>query len=338
MQPRTPLFALCVAAGLAIAAPAAADPVADFYRGKTISIYVAAEGGSYTIHTQTIAAHLGRFMPGGPTVIAQYMPGAGGAKAANYLYNAAAKDGTAIGLLLKYVAVEQAIGRPAVKYDVRKFNWLMSVAPINSVLAIWHKSPATTIEGAKSVELVVGSTGKSSETYITPTLMNRFLGTKFRVVTGYKSPSVVHVTMEQGETHGVAASFESLVANRPQWLKTKEAALLAQSGLYRDVDMPDVPTLVELSRNAEQRAVFEFVGAGSTIGRVFAAPPGVPQPRVAALRKAFDDMVKDKTFLAEANTRKMGIAPRNGAEIEALMMKTINASADIIAKTKEALR
>jgi len=330
--------AVLAAAGIVLAGSAAADEVADFYSGKTVSIDVAAEGGSYAVHSQIVAQYLGRFIPGKPSVIAQYMPGAGGARAANYVYNAAPKDGTVIGLLLKYIALEQATGRAGVKYDVRKFNYLISTAPINSVVAIWHKSPATTVEGAKKAQLIMGSTGKSSETYITPTLMNTFLGTKFRVVTGYKSPTAVHLAMEQGEAHGVAAAWESITADRPQWVASKEALFLAQSGLYRDTELPQVPRLIDLTNDPAARAIFEFVGANSTIGRLYVAPPGVPAARVAALQQAFEAMTKDATFLADAKKHHIAIEPRSGADVKALMMKMIDAPADVIAKTKAAIK
>ena len=329
---------LAAVVGVALAGAAKADAVADFYSGRTISIYVAAEGGSYTVHTQLVAQYLGHFIPGRPAVVAQYMPGAGGARAANYVYNAAPKDGTAIGLLLKYIALEQAIGRAGVKYDVHKFNYLISTAPINSVLAVWYKAPATTIEGAKKVSLIMGSTGKSSETYITPTLMNSFLGTKFRVVTGYKSPTAVHLAMEQGEAHGVASSWESVIASRPQWIASKHAVFMVQSGLYRDADLPTVPRLIDLATTPESKAIFEFVGANSTIGRVYVAPPGVPADRVAALQKGFEAMTRDPQFLADAKKHKIGIEPRSAADVKALILKAIDAPADVIAKTKEAMK
>jgi tripartite-type tricarboxylate transporter receptor subunit TctC len=332
------LVAAVAILGIAPVPCAAADDVAHFFGGRTVSIYVAAEGASYTVHAQLVAQYLGRFIPGNPNVIAQYMPGAGGARAANYIYNAAPKDGTAIALLLKYIALEQAIGRSGVKYDVRKFNYLMSTAPINSVVAIWHKAPATTVEGAKRVALIMGSTGKSSETYITPTLMNAFLGTKFHVVTGYKSPTAVHLAMEQGEAHGVAASWESITSDRPQWIASKEAVFMAQSGLYRDADLPQVPRLIDLSNDPTAKAIFQFVSANSTIGRLYVAPPGVPAARVAALQKGFETMTHDPAFLADAKKHKIGIEPRSAAEVKKLIMGAIDAPPEVIAKTKAAIK
>jgi len=322
----------------ALSAPVLADAVSDYYKGKTITLYGAAGGGgSYGVYNRVIADHLGRHMPGNPSVVAQFMPGAGGAKCANFLYNAAAKDGSVIAMLLKYVAVQQAIGRKSVKYDVNKFNWLISMEPVHSVVAVWHTAPATTLEGLKQKEVVMGSTGKSSETYIAPTLMNAFIGTKIKVVTGYKGTGAIHLAMESGEIHGRAASFASLTGTRPHWLAEGKVKMVAHSGLYPDKDFPEVPPLKDVVP-AEARDVFEFVGSGSTLGRIMAAPPGVPAERVAALRGALEAMAKDPKFLADAKKRKMGVQPRSAVEVEALVKKTMTAPADVIARTKTVMK
>jgi tripartite-type tricarboxylate transporter receptor subunit TctC len=331
--------AVLSATAVLFATSAAADEVADFYAGKTVVLLSAAGGGgSYGVYGRLVADHIGRHIPGKPTVVAQFMPGAGGAKAANYVYNAAPRDGTVMAQLLKYVAVEQAIRRPSVKYDVRKFNWLISTAPINSVVAIWHTAPATTIEGVKKTQVVMGSTGKSSETYITPALMNAFLGTKFKIVTGYKGTGNIHIAMEQGELHGRAASWEGIVSTKQYWIDRKQIAVLAQSGLFKEPGLTDVPRLVDLAPDDETRAIFEFVGSGSTLGRVFVMPPGVPAPRVAGVQKAFDSLVKDPRFIAAAKKHKVDIAPRYADEIRALVLKTVSAPESVIARTKAAIK
>ncbi|MPY70125.1 MAG: hypothetical protein GEU92_08560 [Alphaproteobacteria bacterium] len=325
-----------LAAGLVAGAvaPASADAVADFYKNRTITLYGAAGGGgSYGVYNRVLAEHLGRHIPGNPTITAQFMPGAGGAKCANFVYNAAPKDGSVIGMLLKYVAVEQAIGRKSVKYDVRKFNWLISAEPVNSVVALWHDSPAKTLDELRRIQVTMGSTGKSSETYVTPTLMNAFMGTKFKVVLGYKGTGAIHIAMEQGEIHGRAASYSSISGTRPHWLSENKVIILGHSGLYPDKDIPGVAPLATLAP-PESKAVFEFVGSGSALGRIIVAPPGVPADRVAALRKGLEATLADPKFLADAKKRKMGVQPRSAAEVEALVMKTVNAPADVIARTK----
>lgn len=330
---RKAFTAIFGAAVLSLAASPGAGAAEDFYKGRTITLYGAAGGGgSYGVYNRAIAEHLGRHIPGNPSVVAQFMPGAGGAKCANFIYNAAPRDGSVIAMLLKYVAVEQAIGRKAVKYDVNRFNWLISMEPINSVVALWHTAPATTLEDLRKKEVILGSTGKSSETYIAPTLMNAYIGTKFKVVTGYKGTGAIHLAMESGEIHGRAASFSSLTGTRSHWLSEGKVVMLAHSGLYPDAEFSSVPPLSTIAP-AEARDVFEFVGSGSTLGRIIVAPPGVPAERVAILRAGLEALVKDAAFLADARKRKMGVQPRLAADVEALVKKTMNASPDVIAKT-----
>jgi tripartite-type tricarboxylate transporter receptor subunit TctC len=333
------ISALALVASFAVSVPAAsADEVRDYYTGRTLTLIGGAgAAGSYGFWGRLISDHLGKYIPGEPSIVFQAMPGAGGAKAANYLYNAAPKDGSVIGLLLKYVAMEQAIGRPNVRYDVRHFNWLISTGPINSVVAMWHTAPATTMEDLRNVETIMGSSGRSSETYITPVLMNAFLGTKFKVITGYPGTGEIHVAMENGEIHGRAAAWEGIRGGLPHWIAEKRVVLVAQSGLHKNFDLPDVPTLVDLATNEESRQIFEFIGSGSTLGRVFVAPPDVPKPRVAALRRAFEEVIKDSKFIAGVEARKLDFEPRLYAEVEDLVMRTINAPPEVIRKTREAI-
>lgn len=318
---------------------ASADEASDFYSGRTITLIGAGgEAGSYGVWGRVVVEFLGRHVPGKPNIIFQSMPGAGGAKAANYLYNAAAKDGTIIGNPLKYIAVEQAIGRPSVKYDVRKLNWLISAAAINSVVAIWHTAPARTLDALRQTEIVMGSSGKSSETYITPAMMNRYLGTKFKIVTGYKGTGDIHLAMERGELHGRAAAWESIKGTKKEWLEKKQVVMIAQSGLYKDPDLPDVPRLIDLAPNDEVRTIFEFVSTASTLGRVFFAPPDVPVARVEALRGGFTAMLNDPAFKVEARRLGMDIEPRTAKEVEAIIAKTMSAPAAVIESTKEAMK
>ncbi|MPY72460.1 MAG: hypothetical protein GEU92_20645, partial [Alphaproteobacteria bacterium] len=194
------VFAAAVAVSAMVGGPAFGDAVADFYRGKEVRIVSSGgAGGGHGSYALVVSRHLGRHIPGQPTVVPQYMPGAGGAKAFNYVYNAAPKDGTVVGFFLQFVALNQAIGREGIKYDARKFNWVGSVTPITAVMSIWKSAPATTIEELKKVEIPTGATGRSSDSFITPTLMNTFLGTKFKIVTGYKGMAPIHRAMETGE-------------------------------------------------------------------------------------------------------------------------------------------
>jgi tripartite-type tricarboxylate transporter receptor subunit TctC len=239
--------------------------------------------------------------------------------------------------LLKYVAVEQAIRRPSVKYDVRKFNWLISTAPINSVVAIWHTAPATTIEGVKKTQVVMGSTGKSSETYITPALMNAFLGTKFKIVTGYKSSSEIDDVLERGEVLARSNSYASLVSKRPQWLKEKKVNILVQVGARRDKALPGVPLLSELATNDLDRRTLRLISAPILMGRPYLAPPQTVAARVTDLRKAFEATMNDKAFRAEIQRLNLDLDPFGGDEVAKVVNETINAPDAIIAKAIAAM-
>lgn len=327
-----------LALGCQFAAFAHAEPVAEFYKDQTITLYVAAgAGGSYGPYAQLTSKHLPRFIPGHGSMVTQYMPGAGGAKAANYLYAVAPRDGTSIGLLLKYIVINKVLGRPGLRYDPSKFTWLVSAGPINSVVQIWHEAPARTLEAARKTELIMGSTGKSSETYITPKLLNELVGTRFKIVTGYKGMTGMALAMEQGELHGRASSWDGVKSDKPGWIRGNKIVLIAQSGLEKNSDLPDVPRLVDLADNEEERRIFRFFGSGSTLGRIFVGPPGIPRERVAALRKAFDDMLEDPAFLEDAKKSKIVVEPKSWQEIEKLVHETVNVPEDTLQKAKDVL-
>tara|TARA_R110002072_G_scaffold19049_16_gene70800 strand:- start:637 stop:1749 length:1113 start_codon:yes stop_codon:yes gene_type:complete len=335
---RAALSSSVLLAAMALLAPNSATAAEPFYKGKTIKLYVAAgAGGSYGPYAQLTAEHLPRHLPENPTVVVHYLPGAGGAKAANYLYNVAPKDGTAIGILLKYIVVNKVLNRKGLRYDPAKFNWLVSAGPINSVLHIWGQAPATSLEGARKTVLVVGSTGKSSETFITPTLMNALLGTRFKVVTGYKGMPSLATAMVRGEINGRASSWDGVKSSKPDWVRDKKIALIAQSGLEKNDDLQDVPRLVDLARNDADRQLFEFFGSGSTLGRIYVAPPGVPQDRVKILSDGLAALFRDPAFLKDAEKRKLVVSVKGSDAVKALVAKTLDTPTEIIERAKEIL-
>ena len=318
---------------------AGADAVSDFYKDNTITIVTATGAGSaYGLHGRLLADAIRTNIPGNPNVVMQFMPGGGGAKQANYLYNVAAKNGTVIGFPLKYVAVNQMLGRKGLKYDAAKFRYLGSLGPINSAVAILKdKAPAYSMEDVLKTEIIMGSTGKSSETYITPTLMNNMLGTKFKIVTGYRGMKGVDLAMERGEVHGRAGSWDSLKSGQSEWLDKNSVSIIALSGLARNWDLRNVPTLIELAKTDEQRAVLEFFGSGNAVGWLFMTPPSVPASRVAALRKAFDATMADQAYAAKVRARKLDLQPSTGAEVETIIRKTMSTSPALIKKVKAAM-
>lgn len=321
------------------ASAASADATSDFYRGKTVTIVTATGAGSaYGIHGRLLSDAIRQYIPGKPNVVMQFMPGGGGAKQANYLYNVAPKDGTWIGFPLKYIAISQMLGRKGLKYDAAKFRYLGSLGPINSAVAILKdKAPATTIEAVMKTEIIMGATGKSSETYITPTLMNNLLGTKFKIVTGYRGMKGITLAVERGEVHGRAGSWDSLKAGQPHWLDSNRVSIIAISGMSRNWDLRNVPTLIELAKTPEQKEILTFFGAGNAVGWLFITPPNVPANRVAALRAAFDKTMGNAGYRAKVKARKLDLQPKTGAEVRRLIDKTLSATPETMKKIMAAM-
>lgn len=321
------------------AVAARADDVADFYSGKTITLEIGVGmGSSYGTNALLFASVFKNKIPGHPNVIVQAMPGAGGAKMANYLYNAGPKDGTMIGFPLKYIAVNQALGLPGLKYDAAKFNYIGSLGPINSVVAMWAATtPVKTLADAYKKVAIMGSTGKSSETYITPTLMNNLLGTKFKLVLGYAGTAPIHVAMESGEVNGVAASWDSIKSDKPGWVRDKKVILIAQSGTKRNWDLQNLPTLLDLAKTPEQKKILGLFANGNAVGWLMMLPPGVPQDRVAALRKAFDATMKDPEYLKGVKKHRLDVDPMTGAEVAGLIHDTLSLPPALIAKARTAM-
>jgi tripartite-type tricarboxylate transporter receptor subunit TctC len=318
------------------AAPAAAQSVAEFYKGKTIAILMGTQpGGSYDLYGRVLGEHLARYIPGNPTVIMEHMPGASGVIAGNHIFGPGPQDGTKI-LLSHSIPLAEKLEPKGVRFESTKFQWLGTFDAIAHTLAIWHDQQVNTIEALKTKPLVLGSFGKAHLTYQWPAMMKHVLSTNYQVITGYRSGSDCNLAMERGEIHGWAASWENLIGTRPQWLSEKKVSVLVSFTLERKKQIPDVPTLLELAP-ADQKDVVEFLAAGTPFGRAMAVGPGVPADRVAALRKAFDDVMKDPAFLAEASKRQLDIDPRPASYPHALAAKLASASPDLLARVKKSI-
>jgi tripartite-type tricarboxylate transporter receptor subunit TctC len=311
-------FSLTLLYAAVCAGSVRADPVEDFYRGKVITLYVASEaGGGYGIYGQLAARHLGRHIPGHPEIIPSFMPGGGGLAAANYLYNAARQDGTALGVLFAQLQLAQFIHPTKVKYDATRFHWLGIFADITQGFVVAKRAKATDLEQLKQVSIVAGSTGAGSDTFLLPTLANRTLGLKLKIVTGYNGTQSLALAMERGEIDGFASPWGSFRGSFPQSLQ--QGIPLFQYGLAPDAGFPQVPLLTDLVTDPEQRAMVRFLSGPSTIGRSLTAPPSVPADRVAALRQAFDALVTDRDFLAEADKQHIELRPMSGSKAQALI-------------------
>lgn len=337
-RPSAGAMALALSA-LAIAGPALAQSPADFYRGATVRLIVAAGSGeSYDSAGRLVARHLGKFIPGNPKIVVENMPGASGRVGANYLYNVAPKDGLAIAGLLQTGAMGQAIGEGGVRYDVTKFNFLGSPITPTDVFAVRRSAGVSSMAQAREKEVTIGATGVTAQNYIFPALANQLLGTKFRIVTGYNGGNDINLAVERGEVQGRGAfPWGQLKATRPQWISTGEIVLLAQTGLNKDPELPDVPRLVDLAGTEEARRVFEFLSLTAEIGRPFAAPPGAPPERVATLRAAFDAMMKDAAFIADGHHAMEEMLPKSGAEVAELARRIVEFDPAIVERFKAIL-
>jgi tripartite-type tricarboxylate transporter receptor subunit TctC len=325
---------------VALAQPAAAPSVADFYRGKTITYNLAVpDGASWGLYARTFIEHLRKHVPGNPTIILQVMPGGGGVAAANHIFNVAARDGTVIGTPLSTTMVFAATDPKEVLYDPRKFSWIGSLAVVQDVISVWHTAPAKTIDEAKKVELIMGATGKGSNTFQDIALANNLLGTKFKPVRGYKGGAEINIAIERGEVHGRSTTWESWPGSHPHWLREKKLIHLAQLGPRKLAEIgDDVPLLRELVKEGEERAIVDFIGLSLAMGRSVYAPPGIPADRLAALRAALIATVQDPAYIADAKRFALDADTwQPGEVIEKLMGETFTLPPALIEKAKAAI-
>jgi tripartite-type tricarboxylate transporter receptor subunit TctC len=315
-------LAACLLAALPLC-PASADSVADFYKGKSVTMYIGySVGGGYDVYARLLANHIGKHIPGNPTIVPKNMTGAGSLVLANYLYNVAPKDGTAFGEIGRGIPFDPLFGLKRAKFDASKFTWIGSMNDEVSVCVSWHGSGVKTIEEAMQKELVVGGTGASADTDEFPKILNGVLGTNFKIVTGYPGGNEVGLAMERGEVKGRCGwSWSSVKSLHLDWVKNGTINILVQLALHKHPDLPNVPLVMDLAKNDEQRKMLKLVFVRQSMGRPFLAPPGLPQDRAEALRKAFDDTMKDKAFLAAAEKAGLEITPVSGKDLQDLVVE-----------------
>ena len=319
--------------------PAQADAIADFYKGKQISLIISTGvGGGLDQNARVVARHWTNHIPGNPVIIAKNMPGAGSLRATNFLYGQAPKDGTAVGTMIPSFVLNQRIGGKGVAYDATKFSWIGSSNASNSNLYVWHATGIKTLNETMTKEVVMGATGAGSYTVLYPAIMNNLLGTKFRVIMGYRSATQVNLAMERGEVQGRAGNnFNSLMARNADWVKDKKINILVQVGQKRDPDFKDVPLLTEFAKDQASREVLQLFSDEVELGRPFLTAPGVPADRVAALRASFDATMKDAKLLEEAKKGGLDIMPTSGAALQKLVDGIINTKDDVIDRAKAAM-
>jgi tripartite-type tricarboxylate transporter receptor subunit TctC len=326
------MTALMLLALLAMPAAAQAQPVADFYRGKTVNVYIGVGvGGEYDIQARLVARHLGKHIPGNPTVVPQNMTGAGGLRMINYLYNVAPKDGLSIGMIANAFPAMQAAGIPGVQFDAAKMQWLGTIAPVVETMTVWHTTGVKSIDDARTREVVAGASARGAITFIYPQMMNEFLGTKFKIVTGYPGGNQINLAMERGEVEARNNTWSSWKATKADWLKDNKIKVIAQAG-PRAPDL-DAPSVEDAARTPEERLLIELVVSGTQLGRPFATN-AAPPDRVAALRMAFADTMKDPEFLAEAKALGFEVDPVLGEKMQAIVERVLATPKEVAAKAK----
>jgi tripartite-type tricarboxylate transporter receptor subunit TctC len=330
---------ICAAAlltPLVYAGAARADAIADFYRGKTMQMIIATSpGGDYDTRGRLLARHLGRLLPGEPTIVTQNMPGGVGIAAANYMANSAPRDGTVLHMLMQNMPAHQAVGGQGVKFDTRKLIFVGNTTDTPNVINSWYTTGIKTIDDVRARELVVGAAGTATPAAYYPAALNAMAGTKFKIVTGYPGGNDVNLAMEKGEVGGRGSnSWASWKSSRPQWIAENKIHILVQIGLKRHPDLPNVPLLFDLATNDADRAVLRFISADTAISRSAVTTPDTPPERVAALRKAFMDTMADAQFLAEADKMQVDISPLSGADAQEVADKIVAAPPEVVARAK----
>ena len=331
------------AAGLALGAatftlPAAAQSVADFYKGNTIRLVIwASAGGEYDVHGRLVSRHIGRHIPGNPNVIASQMTGGGGLVAANHLYNVAPKDGTSLAMLVSSLPFLQAIGLNGVKFDAARLNWIGTLAPTQEGLVAWHTGPVKTFEDLRKTEFVLGASGAGSTSVITPTMINELLGTKIKIVPGYPGGTQINLAMERGESMGRWNTWSSWKTTRPEWIAEKKIVFLLTSALRKPKDLQGPPLLIDLAKNDDDKRIFELLATNAEMGRPIATTPDVPADRLKALRAAYSAMLEDPAFIAETKQLKIELDPILGDELKNMVERSLSTPQRVTDRVKRTM-
>lgn len=334
LRPTTVLLSLASLV-LAWTEPGRAQEIID----RPVTIYVAGTaGGGIDLYARLLGRHLGRHIPGKPSVTVQVMPGAGGIRAANYLAQQAPRDGTAITAFANGPILEPLIGARHPGYDMSQFTWVGAVTKDIGLCIAWGASPFKTIEDVKTQQMVVGGTGAGSETDTWPIVLNEVLGTKFKLVTGYVGSQETILAIERGETHGRCVfSHSALKTAKPDWLRDKKINVLVLTALAASLDFPGVPAVVDLVAKPEDRQLLELMVAPGAMARPFVAPPGLPASRAALIRRAFDATMQDPDFRAEAAKIQADVAPTTGEDVQKLVERIYATPRPVIERIKKLL-
>jgi tripartite-type tricarboxylate transporter receptor subunit TctC len=322
-----------------LAAAQSSDSVAEFFRGKTVKLVVSTgPGGAYGLYALLFAQHYGRHLPGTPVVVPEYRPGAGGMLAANYLYSAAPRDGSVLGIPLAPIVLAQYTAASSARYDAAKFVWIGQMANMNRLFVVWETSKIKRFEDLTTYDSIAGTTGKGSETFINPAIINHVFGTKIKIVGGYRSSAELLLALERGEITAMSATWSNFTGNHADWVKDGKVRFLAQIGLSKLPGFEDVPLISDLANNEADRQLIEFMSlVTNSVGYSVIAPPGVPEKIVAAMRRAFDETMKDPAFVADAERRRLDLDPAEYKVVEGAVKKAIDAPRELLERFLQAI-
>jgi tripartite-type tricarboxylate transporter receptor subunit TctC len=316
---------------------AQADPVTDFYKGRTMSMVISSgAGGGYDTLARAVARNIGRHIPGNPTLVARNMPGAGGIIATKHLYSQAARDGSVMGIVQNNAPLEPLFGTKAADYDPTKLNWIGTPSLETGLLIVWHTSKFKTIDDVRKHEMTAGASGVNSAPAFYSRLTNELLGTKIKVIAGYSGQNAAYLAIERGEIDTYGTTFwSSLTSTKQDWLRDNLVRILLQYGPVREPALKDVPYGPDLVKSEEDRQLFEAAYGPLSLGRPFLMPPEVPADRLAAVRKGFMAMIKDPEFRQEAE--KLGLLidnPRSGEQLQAEVERLYRTPASVVARLR----
>jgi tripartite-type tricarboxylate transporter receptor subunit TctC len=313
--------------------PVGAFAAEAFYKGKTITFIInTAVGGGYDTYSRLLASHMGRHLAGLPSIVPQNMPGAGGIRAANYLYNSARKDGTAIGMVDEAIYLNQMLGTPELKADATKFNWIGRILTNSAVLFARRGAPVEKIEDVFNRALIVSATGTASR--LNWTVLKNALGMKFTLISGYQGTNEALLALTRGEVDALSLPWSILRATQP--LRDGEIKLLLQTGIEKEAELPQIPRMIDLARNDDERKLLELFSSPSQIGRSVLSPPGTSPERVSELRRAFMATMSDPAFLADLKRARLEVRPLSGEELQAAVIRTGDFPAPLIARARRA--
>ena len=332
------LWSAAISVALLVTLPARADPVEDFYKGRTVTVLVGfSPGGAYDGSARLLARHMGKYIPGNPNFVVQNMPGAGTLNLVNHLYNVAPKDGSVFGIFARGMAMEPLIGNSDTRFDATRLTWIGSTTNEVSLCATYGTSPVKNWQDTLSKDFVVAGNGSGSDPDVFANVLRHLFGQKNRLITGFPGSAEISLAMERGEVDGRCGwSWSSVKAEKPDWLRDHKLNLIVQLALTKADDMPGVPLVTDLATSDSQRQILKLVFGRQTMGRPFAGPPDIPADRKEALRAAFDRAVKDPDLLAEAGKSRLEINPVSGVEIDRLIAEIYRTPKEVVAEARAA--